>query len=125
MKTLMALVLSLGMVLLGTAPVMAAGQAMQAAAPLQQSEIVQVVVPEGKEVADEDLEKTNGEFLVGAVVGGLVNGIGSAIEWAAGAAAGSYLAQGKVNWKAVGYAAAAGFAGGFVRGAIKGAIVGP
>ncbi len=122
-KSLVA-VLTAGLLLLGVSPVWAAGQAM-AAVPAQQGEVVQVVVPEGKEIPEKALQKTNGEGIVGAIVGGLLNGIGSAIEWAAGAAVGSYLAQGKVNWKAVGYAAAAGFAGGFVRGAIKGAVVGP
>jgi len=64
MKTLMALVLSLGMVLLGTAPVMAAGQVMQATAPLQQSEIVQVVVPEGEELGELDLEAFVGQKVI-------------------------------------------------------------
>ena len=71
MKTLMALVLSFGMVLLGTAPVMAAGQAMQAAAPLQQSKVVQVVVPETQSLSDSDIELIRGEnpFVIAFVVG--------------------------------------------------------
>ena len=60
MKTLMALVLSLGMVLLGTAPVMAAGQAMQATAPLQQGKVMQVVVPDADVLRDVDLAQDKG-----------------------------------------------------------------
>jgi len=59
MKTLMALVLSLGMALLGTAPVMAAGQAMQAAAPLKQSKVVQVVVPGSGDSPDSELSPSD------------------------------------------------------------------
>ena len=61
MKKLMALVLSIGLVLLGTAPVMAAGQAAKAAPPAQQEQVVQVVVPEGEVLRTPQLLETSGQ----------------------------------------------------------------
>ena len=89
MKKLMALVLSLGLVLLGTAPVMAAGQTFAlspstkpAAAVLPVNDIEKidtgkmkgVGIPEPPEfgmLSDDELEEVEGEGFFG-VVGGLV-----------------------------------------------------
>ena len=143
MKKLMVLVLSFGLVLLGTAPVMAAGQTFAlspstkpAAAVLPVNDIekidtgkmkgIEIPEPPGFGVlSDEELEETTGEGLVGAVVGGVVSGVSYAISAAAGTAAATYVSSGSVDWHAVGVAAVGGFVGGFVRGAIRGAIVGP
>ena len=61
MKKLMVLALSFGLVLLGTAPVMAAGQAAKAAPPTQQEQVVQVVVPEGEVLRTPQLLETSGQ----------------------------------------------------------------
>jgi len=84
MKTLMALVLSFGMVLLGTAPVMAAGQPMAPKAavnlnapiktPKPDPSLTQPAIPEPpgfRTMSDEELEGVDGEGFFG-VLGGLV-----------------------------------------------------
>ena len=61
MNKLMALVLSLGLVLLGTAPVMAAGQQTKVTPTNQQERVVQVVVPKGQELEKSDLDVLVGQ----------------------------------------------------------------
>ncbi|WP_457637651.1 hypothetical protein [Oceanithermus sp.] len=56
----MALVLSVGLVLPGTAPVLAAGQALKAAPVLEPNEDVQVVEPEGMNLSEVYLAETDG-----------------------------------------------------------------
>jgi len=80
MKTLMALVLSFGMVLLGTAPVMAAGEGINGAAASQQlkSKGVQITLPDTKIISDDELEETSGEVapeVIGGIVGAIVGGV--------------------------------------------------
>ena len=143
MKKPMALVPSLGLVMLGAAPVMAAGQTFAlvpspgpvAGAPLisnpskiDASGLSAIKIPEPPGfgmLGDEELEERTGEGLVGAVAGGIVSGVSYAVSAASGTAAVTYVSSGSVDWHAVGVAAVGGFVGGFVRGAIRGAIVGP
>ncbi len=83
MKKLMALVLSLGLVLLGTAPVMAAGQAAKAEPPARQQKVVQVVLPQGEQLQTDELKDTTGEldfFLVGSGVFNTINGFRNAVQ---------------------------------------------
>ncbi len=82
MKKLMTLVISLGLVLLGTAPVMAAGQQTKAPTPEQQK-VVQVVLPQGELLQTDDLKDTTGEldfWLIGSGVFNTVNGFKSAVQ---------------------------------------------
>jgi len=119
MKTLMALVLSLGMVLLGTAPVMAAGQLMapKAAANLSapvkalkpDPSLTQPAIPEPpvfRTMSDEDLISVQGEDGLSAVVG--------ALSGAAAGAAESWLDTGKISGKEVLKGAAEGAAMNFI-----------
>ena len=64
MKKLMALVLSLGLVLLGTAPVMAAGQVSKVAPTAQKDQIVGLVEPEGTALANMDLDTYLGQKVI-------------------------------------------------------------
>ena len=120
MKELMALVLSVGIVLLGTAPVMAAGEEL--AGPTQQSRAVSLVIPEGTlEISDEVIKDVQGkqwqgeaaDILWGAVRGGLIEG-------------GSYIAEKKLRKEKVNYGELAaktlyGIATGTLDGALKAA----
>ena len=92
MKKPMALVLSIGLVLLGTAPVMAAGQAAKAEPPAQQEQVVQVAAPSGTAIDDGELEDVQGEcwWIVAGAIGGAIAG---ALE--------SYATTGKVDMRAV------------------------
>ena len=116
MKKLMALVLSLGLVLLGTAPVMAAGQAAKMA-PTQPEGAVQVVVPGTEELADMDLAKNKGsgpEALVVVVRGAVVGALTSA----GGYIAAQKLKGKKVDAKVVAAKAAYGAAIGTINGTL-------
>jgi len=114
MKRLMALVLSLGLVLLGTAPVMAAGQAAKAAPPSQQEQVVQVAVPSGTAMEDGELEDVQGEFgpLAYIALRGIIGGVAGAIVGAVK----SYADTGRVNAKTVAAYAAAGVITGVASG---------
>ena len=89
MKTLMALVLSFGMVPLGTAPVMAAGQLMTPKAPANLNAPVKTLKPDPaltqpaipeppglRTMSDEELEGVEGEGFWGIVEGLVVAGDG-------------------------------------------------
>ena len=89
MKKLMALVLSLGLVLLGTAPVMAAGQALNQV-PLQTAEkaslrgsdkAISWLAAEGEELGDASLEEIRGEnpFLIAFAIGVAAGVVGDII----------------------------------------------
>lgn len=52
MKKGLAVLLVFGLLLMGVTPVLAAGEQVGAAAPAQQGEVVQVVVPEGEVLGD-------------------------------------------------------------------------
>ena len=72
--------LVLGLLLLGVSPVMAAGEQVKAALPVQQDEVVQVVVPEGEALDDVYLSSEvggNPALAVLAVVAARV-----AVRWA-------------------------------------------
>jgi len=102
MKILMALVLSFGMVLLGTAPVMASGQVLNApksaialSAPMQPlkanpsfSQLVIPTLPELESLGDEELDLITGDGLGCAVAGAAFGvAVGAAISfyaWATG-----------------------------------------
>jgi len=60
MRKLLVALLATGLLLLGVTPVWAAGQTMAAAAPAQQDEVVQVVVPGGEELVDTALDEEQG-----------------------------------------------------------------
>ena len=125
MKTLMALVLSFGMVLLGTAPVMASGQVLPVdrTANTDGSSLSQIAIPEPlvlEELGDTELEEVDGEGLFAAAAGAVGGFIGGAIGGAITAAVYTYAQDGSVNWTAVG----AGMLGGAIGTAIEGAIVG-
>jgi len=109
-KTLVAL-LTAGLLLLGVTPVWAAGQAMEVAAPAQQDEVVQVVVPEGNELEDSTLDRTRGEW-AWAVVGAVAGAASSVYD---------YHRTHKGKGTLIGYATAA-FTGAVV-GAVGGAYV--
>jgi len=102
-KSLVAL-LATGLLLLGVTPVWAAGQAMAAAVPAQQDEVVQVVVPEGEELSDRSLGKARGEFEVAPWLAGAA--------WGAAVGAGTQMVanslQGEPLFKNVGRAAVIG-----------------
>ncbi|WP_457637652.1 hypothetical protein [Oceanithermus sp.] len=145
MKKLMALVLSVGLVLLGTAPVMAAGQSVSGpktltppvmtniAKPLPKNlceitDLCQIKIPEppGMEaLSDGELEEVEGEGLIGAVIGAAVGFVSGAIVGGVTAAVASRMTKGHVDWNDVKVGAVAAGAGMAVRGAIRGAIVGP
>jgi len=110
MKTLMALVLSFGMVLLGTAPVMAAGQLMapKAAANLNapvktlkpDPSLTQPAIPEPpgfRTMSDEELEGVDGEGLIGAILGGLAGMVTGALQYGIDAAVGSMTGHSTAN----------------------------
>ena len=141
MKKLMALVLSLGLVLLGTAPVMAAGQAATCPAKAHVAQPVTLkttqldlngfAVPEppsSSTLTDDDLENTQGEWgwaVAGAIVGAykavkscdncsLVGKVAAGFTGAVvGATVGAYAAAGALVSETVGAIAGtvAGIAG--------------
>ena len=115
MKRLMALVLSIGLVLLGTAPVMAAGQAVKAAPPAQQEQAVQVAVPDGAAMGESELADVQGELapLTYVALRGIIGAAAGAIVGAVK----SYADTGKVNPKTVAAYAAAGLVTGVAGGA--------
>ncbi len=115
MKKLMAIVLSFGLVLLGTAPVMAAGQLAKAAPPVQQEQAVQVIVPGGAAMDEGELADVQGELAPLAYVA--LRGIIGAAAGAIVGAVKSYADTGKVNPKTVAAYAAAGLVTGVAGGA--------
>lgn len=130
MKKLMTSLLSLGMVLLGTAPVLAAGQTLNAvpAARDAVSATIELSVPVPDSAAflgDEALEEVEGEGVAGLVLGAVVGFVSGALVGGVTAAVASYATKGHVDWNDVKVGAVAGGAGMAVRGAIRGAIVGP
>jgi len=114
----------MGLILLGTAPVMASGQVLpfDRTTNTDGSSFSQIAIPEPLvlvELGDKDLEEVDGEglFAAAGAVGGFIGGaIGGAIT----AAVYTYAQDGSVNWTAVG----AGMLGGAIGTAIEGAIVG-
>ena len=128
MKTLMALVLSLGMVLLGTAPVMAAGQLMAPKAPVNFSAPVKILKPDPsltqpaipeppgfRTMSDEELEQIEGEF--GPLAYIAARGLIGAVVGAVAGAVKSYVDTGHVNAKTVAAGAALGMLSGLAGGA--------
>ena len=93
MKRGLATLLIFGLLLMGVSPSLAAGQQAKAVPPApqpaQQEEVVQVVVPEGEVLTEKDLDSTDGQGLVGAILGGLTGAIGAALIYVADAAVGS------------------------------------
>ena len=107
MKKLMVLALSFGLVLLGTAPVMAAGQTFApvpgaspvAGAPsisdpskIDTSDLstINILEPPGfVTLGDEALQEVNGQGLIGAIAGGLLGMVGGALVYAVDAAVGA------------------------------------
>ena len=96
MKTLMALVLSFGMVLLGTAPVMAAGQLMAPKAPVNLNApvktqkpdpaLTQPAIPEPpgfRTMSDDELSDISGDldfFMTASGVFNTINGFRNAVS---------------------------------------------
>ena len=119
MKKGLAVLLVFGLLLMGVTPVLAAGEQVKAAATAQQEEAVQVVVPEGQILTEKDLDGTNGQGLIGAILGGLAGAIGSALICVADAAIGSMTGHYTAN--AHDYAATV--AKGALAGAARGAIL--
>ncbi len=106
--------LVLGLLLLGVSPVMAAAEQAKAVLPAQQDEVVQVVVPEGEQLVDKELQEVQGEWgvvgyiaargLIGAVTGAVVGAIKS------------YAEKGRIDPKDVALGALAGVAMGISGG---------
>ena len=117
MRKLLVALLATGLLLLGVTPVWAAGQAMAAAVPAQQDEVVQVVVPEGVQATDQFLDETSGQGLGAALLNGLREGLQDAIK----AGGTTYLVT--RDKKTALKVAAAAFAMGFIVGAAKGLLV--
>lgn len=105
-KSLVAL-LAAGLLLLGVTPVWAAGQAM-AAVPAQQDEVVQVVVPGGDALSEQELKEVKGE-LAPQVWGALI-----------GAVTGAWAGYHDAGWKGAAVGAVIGAAAGYMA-----ATVGP
>ena len=128
MKTPMALVLSLGMVLLGTAPVVASGQVrpFDRTANTDGSSFIQIAIPEPlvlEELGDKELDEVDGEGVFAATAGAVGGFIGGAIGGAIGAAVHTYVQNGNVDYAAVGANMLGGAIGGAITGAIVGAVV--
>ena len=72
-KKRLAVLLVFGLLLMGVTPALAAGEQVKAAAPAQQGEVVQVVVPESIELSDEEIGDVQGQWfwaVAGAIIGG-------------------------------------------------------
>ncbi len=68
----LAVLLVFGLLLMGVTPVLAAGEQVKAAAPAQQGEIVQVVVPGSPQLSDEEISDVQGQWtwsVAGAILG--------------------------------------------------------
>ena len=121
MKKGLAVLLVFGLLLMGVTPVLAAREQVKAALPVQHDEAVQVVVPEGDGIPDNELNETQGEcgacVLVGAASGALASGASEAYRQLA--------KYGRVvDWKSVANEAAIGaFVGGVTEAAVVGTMI--
>ena len=108
MKKGLAVLLVFGLLLMGVTPVLAAGEQVKVAAPTQQDEVVQVAVPEGEALDEQQLEEASGELAP------------QVVATVAGAIAGAVAGYRDAGWKGAVAGAIVGAATGFI-----GTTVGP